>query len=245
MCEVNAWPVPLMHPTLARGEIHIWKTALRQPQAVVKEFESWLSPDELQRAGCFVLEGLRRNFVVARGMLRVLLSRYLQCSPGQIHLAYGPFGKPEVVAGSELSRRLQFNLAHSHELAVFAFTLDDPVGIDLEWMPANMDVLKIASRFFSTSEKTALSSLSAEDQPAAFFQIWTSKEAFIKAIGEGFRYPLESFSVSMNPGQGKIANLQGEMIGWMTHAFSPQAGYAAALAVQTSQPCLQFWSGAG
>ena len=75
------------------------------------------------------------------------------------------------------------------------------VGLDIEFVRDNFNCLEIARRFFSPSEIRTLSALASKLQVAAFFNCWTRKEAFIKALGEGLSYSLDRFSVSLVPGE--------------------------------------------
>jgi len=140
------------------------------------------------------------------------------------------FGKPEL-AGSEI----MFNLSHSHGLALFAVTRGRAIGIDIERIREEMTIGKIARRFFSPAEASALSALPAHQQAEAFFNCWTRKEAWIKARGQGLSIALNSFEVSLAPGEP--ARLRAtrpdpeEASRWSLVALACEPGYAAALAV--------------
>ena len=95
---------------------------------------------------------------------------------------------------------LRFNLAHSHELALYAFTRGREIGVDIEYLRALPDADQIADRFFSARENATLQALPASQRRQAFFNCWTRKEAYIKAIGKGLSQPLDQFEVSLAPG---------------------------------------------
>jgi 4'-phosphopantetheinyl transferase len=123
-----------------------------------------LSPDERTRAARLRFERDRRRFVVARGVLRALLGRYLEIPAGSVRFVYNPFGKPALAP--ELGG-LKFNLSHSADLALIAVAEDAEVGVDVELIREDPDWVEIAG--------------SAQ----AFFSDWTKKEAYVKARGEG------------------------------------------------------------
>lgn len=159
----------------------------------VADYRTLLSPDELERADRYRFEKHRRRFTVARGMLRQHLGRYLNQSPERIVIDVGENGRPYVDAP------LQFNVSHSHEMAVFAFGQVDVVGnvgIDIEHIRTLHDRTAVATRFFSAAEQTALFSYPESEQTAVFFRIWTRKEAYLKALGTGLTRSPRSFSVS-------------------------------------------------
>jgi 4'-phosphopantetheinyl transferase len=121
-------------------------------------------------------------------------------SINELKLAYNRFGKPYLK-----NRRFYFNISHAHGITLCAFSRDREVGIDVEFMHAGINFLEIAERFFSDNEYKELCNVSTKDRLGAFYQCWTQKEAYIKAIGKGFRTPLDSFSV---PIQNKLTLLQ-------------------------------------
>lgn len=159
-----------------------------------------LSADERERAARFHFLKDREHFIAARGLLRLLLSRYLDLPPQQLSFSYSPYGKP-ALAGERDCTSLRFNVSHSHGVALYAFTLEREVGVDVEYIRQDVVGESIAEHFFSAQEVTSLRALPAGVQPQAFFNCWTRKEAFIKARGEGLSFPLDQFDVSLVPGE--------------------------------------------
>jgi 4'-phosphopantetheinyl transferase len=154
-------------------------------------------------------------------------------------MRYGPHGKPHLAG--EFDGALQFNLAHSHELALFAFARGPELGIDLEWLQPLQDLEQIAARFFSPRENAVLRTLPKSQWVQAFFNCWTRKEAYLKATGDGLARPLEHFDVSLAPGKpARLLYVEGdarESERWFLRALTPAPGYAAALAVEEGQHC--------
>jgi 4'-phosphopantetheinyl transferase len=198
------------------------------------DLEASLSPDERRRAARFVFERDRRRFIAARARLRQLLGERLGVSPEKVQLAYSSAGKPSLAPGYE--RDLRFNLSHCEDVAVFAFADGREVGIDVEAVRELEDAGEIAARFFSPAEDEAYRGLPERERPQGFFNCWTRKEAFIKALGSGLSHPLDSFAVSLAPGEParilRAGGVPGERCGWTLQGFVPGPGLVAAVVVQ-------------
>ncbi len=181
---------------LAPGGIHLWWTSLAQPARVVQQLLHTLSPDEQERAASFRHDLHRGRFVVGRGTLRAILSRYTGVAPAALRFAYGENGKPALALPTG-GRRLCFNVSHSDDHALLAFAYDREIGVDLERMRPLDDAEAIAERFFSPEERQALRNLPPEERLGGFYRCWTRKEAVIKAVGGGLAIPLDSFTVTL------------------------------------------------
>jgi 4'-phosphopantetheinyl transferase len=169
-----------------------------------------LSDFESQRASQFVFEEDRIRFVQAHGFLRITLASYLDVAPELLTFAYSSQGKPRLHPGF-FDPRLQFNLSHARDLAVVAVTLDNSVGVDVERIHAMADFEGIARHFFSAAEVKELLMLVGEFRLAGFFRCWTCKEAYLKAIGEGLRVPLDQFRVVVDPNQpARLLSIRGD-----------------------------------
>ena len=174
--------------------------SLDQTQSQIQSFLHTLAADEQARAERFHFERDREHFIVARGVLRAILGRYLNRAPERLSFCYGAHGKP-ALAGEAGADAIRFNVSHSHGVALYAVTRGREVGIDLERIRFDLAVLEIAERFFSRREVATLRTLPTEAQRQAFFRCWTRKEAYIKARGEGLSLPLDQFDVSLAPGE--------------------------------------------
>jgi len=170
--------------TLSRDDVHVWYASLGQPVERVRQLAQILSYDEMMKAERFRFERDRRRFIVSRGVLRTILGRYLGIEPDKVRFRYSPHRKPYLADRFD-SYRLRFNLAHSHELALYAFTRDREIGVDLEYISPMPDMEQIAARFFLARETVALRTTPENQKLEAFFSCWTRKEAYIKASGEG------------------------------------------------------------
>ncbi|MBK8552594.1 MAG: 4'-phosphopantetheinyl transferase superfamily protein [Ignavibacteria bacterium] len=219
--------------TLQENEVHIYHHSIDTPSGGISNFEKLLSEDELKRANRFRFEKDRNHFITGRGLLRIILSRYLDVSPAGINFSYQEKGKPYLKNNS-----LKFNLAHSGGKAVYALTMNNEVGVDLEVMKDLPDALDIASRFFSESEVQEFQSVSEENVKTAFYNCWTRKEAFIKAIGEGLSHPLSDFSVTLKPGDEPkflwMKNRPDEIYEWSLINIDADDNFVSSLAMKAS-----------
>jgi 4'-phosphopantetheinyl transferase len=238
MSEGLTWSEPPASLTLATGEVHVWRLALDQPERVVAEFRETLEANELERASRFHFEKHRRHFMVGRGGLRYLLSRYLDAKPGEFRFSYGAYGKPALV-GEEL----RFNMSHSHGMALFAVAVDRELGVDVEHVRADFASEDIARRFFSRAEVATFNALQTDEQVAAFFRCWTRKEAYIKAIGRGLSEPLDAFDVTLAPGEAAAllrAN-RGDASRWAMFDIDVGDDYAGALGAEAPVTQIRLW----
>ena len=169
---------------LAAGELHLWQASLTvSPERYQPALD--LSVDEVARYARLRSPADRR-FAVARTILRRLLARYLHCEPAAIAFDYGDRGKPELRwSQSSLQPPLRFNLSHSQDVAVYAVAPAGRVGVDVECLRPVPAWAKLASRYFSPQEQQRLSQLAGRAQQREFLRIWTQKEAYVKATGEG------------------------------------------------------------
>ena len=230
--------------TLSDSEVHLFRVNLEQPRWAVSKMSASLSAEEEERAGRFHFQRDRRRFTISRGVLRAVIGRYLEKSPESIRFSYGEQGKPEL-APAMGATPMQFNVAHSRELALIAVTAGAAVGVDIERIRQLDDAGAIAERYFSARESAIFRRLPEDEQEAAFFNCWTRKEAFIKAIGEGLSFPLADFDVAFMPGEParllSIENDAAEARQWSLQALIPWPGYTGAVAARSRRCRLQQW----
>ncbi len=219
----------------ASDEIQVWYASLDRPES---RFQELLSQDERDRAGRFIFERDRIQYIVRRGILRILLGNYLGIEPGLVRINYGKNDKP-ALADTYDSQEMHFNLSHSEGMAIYAFTGNREIGIDIEQIRNIPDMEQIFERFFSPRENEVFSILSESKRKEAFFNCWTRKEAFIKATGDGLSRPLDGFDVSLVPGEpARLLEIEGnseEVSRWSMQDLKGASGFAAALAVKG--PC--------
>jgi len=224
---------------LAADQVHVWQISL----TAAKHSASVLTHDELQRAHRFHFEKDKLRFIAARVALRNILASYLEIPPGEVAFSYTLKGKPELVPHLRKSA-LQFNLSHSCDFAVLALALDSRVGADIEFMNPERATGDIAARFFSPAEVSTLQAVPAGERVDAFFQCWTRKEAYIKALGEGLSLRLASFEVAFGAGVPpallRIGDSSEEASRWSLYDIAAPPGYSAAVAVEGVRHALTF-----
>jgi 4'-phosphopantetheinyl transferase len=199
----------------------------------LRALSAWLSSGERARAARFRLDRDRRRYIVARARLRQYLALRLGMPPQSVRFVYGGNGKP-ALARDAAAADWRFNVSHCGDLAVFAFSLGSDVGIDLEAIHPLAEADDIAARFFSRRESEAYLELAPRDKPLGFFNCWTRKEAFLKALGKGLSLPLGHFDVSLAPGEParllRVRDAPEAPALWRLDSFSPLPGFIAALA---------------
>ena len=233
---------------LGFGDVHVWRASVDLAAEHVDYFQPLLAPDEQARAARFRFPKDRDRFIVAHGILRAMLARYLAVEPGALRFCYSRNGKPSL-AEETGGGTLCFNLSHAHGLALYAVTHGREVGIDVEYIRTDLANEQIAERFFSPREVSTLRSLPTADRLEAFFNCWTRKEAYIKARGDGLSLPLNRFDVSLAPGEpAALVSTPGdppEAYRWSLKALSPGPGYVGALAVRGYSWRLKCWQWPG
>lgn len=238
-----AWLPPPEHLALDADDVHVWRASRVVEEAALGALRATLSPDERQRADRFHFQRDRRDYVSARGMLRDILGRYLDVRPEHVRFAYSSHGKPSPSADMDAGW-LHFNVSHSRGIALCAVARGRDVGVDIEHIREDIESAEIAARFFSRDEQSALARLPSGRRLAAFFDCWTRKEAFIKALGDGLSHPLESFTVSLAPGRSALVHRtdgSGTPARWSLVALAPGHGFAGALAMSGAVRAVHCW----
>jgi 4'-phosphopantetheinyl transferase len=217
------------------NEVHLWRASLEMTHSHVKALEKVLSSDELDRAGRFHVRRDREHFVAGRGILRLILGRYLNIAPTELHFRYGLNGKPEL-AEETAGGFIGFNVSHSQGLALFAVTLGRQVGVDLEYIRGDISVEDLVDQFFSPGEVLAFKALPPDERQRTFFIWWARKEAYLKARGSGLAVDPRGLDLSHITGNSALLPEQSgekkESARYFMIDVDAGAGYAAALAVE-------------
>lgn len=220
---------------LTDSDLHIWCASLNASPENLSYYLSLLSPDEVRRAERFYFERDRNRFIIGHGLLRFLLGGYLNMNPAEIVFVYGEYGKPSLKP-VETNKVLEFNVAHSQDLVLYAFNWDRKVGIDVEYMIPLADMDDFARQFFSPKESQFINSLSGKQKEDAFFKTWTCKEAFMKANGTGLTIPINQVEITLSANEevrlNSIGSDNDELARWHLELFEPISGYQAAMAVE-------------
>lgn len=216
-------------------EVHAtWLDVHAQEASLLKAI---LDENELAQANGLVFAQDRMRFMVRRARLRQLLGQRIGVRPDKVTLLTGPHGKP-ALAPRHAGNLLQFNVSHSGPLAVYALAWGNGVGVDVEALQLFDDSNSLVEQFFSTQEKKAFKEIAAHDRAEAFFNAWTRKEAFVKALGQGLNLALDSFDVAFAPAEAprvmRIDNQPDAHCEWVVSSFAPAPGYVAAVVHHTA-----------
>lgn len=238
--ELEGWQTPGRLLPLADDQVQVWQVRVSEARGALGVFASVLNKDERERAGRYIVEHAREQFIVARGCLRMLLGHVLGMAASAVVLSIGEHGKPGLAGETGI----EFNVAHAKDVILIALRRRVPVGVDVEWMDPAMEVLEIAETTFTEREfdilrKTAV----GKDRLAAFYRCWTQKEGVSKADGRGLLLSPASFEVPIfddkQPGVASRVQIgtSGRVCEQIYGVFALRIGedYIGALATQT--PC--------
>lgn len=218
------------------SEIHVWRINLILPPAEIARLLNILSDDEKKLAAQFHFAHNQRRFVVRRGVLRQLLSAQLGLRPEEIKIISANFQKPKIVAAQNPGG-LQCSASHSGDWALIALAQNCEVGVDVEQHRLLPDAADLVKNFFSDWEIAEFARLSEPARTEGFFNCWTRKEAFVKALGLGLRYPLKQFSVTLTPGQPaallEVADDSAARKKWRMTSLDVAPAHSAALVFET------------
>ena len=179
---------------LKSKEVHFYYANIDEYLQNLDFFLRLLSEDEILRANKFKFLIDKFRFIVSRAILRIMSGYYLKIEARKVVFKYGEFGKPKY----DMTTQIRFNISHSGSMMVLGFARDNEIGVDVEKIKTDFDVLEIAQNFFSNREVKSLLNLPIEQQHRAFYRCWTRKESFIKAKGIGLSFILDSFSISLD-----------------------------------------------
>lgn len=242
------WQPPPQELHLKPNEVYLWCADLATQTFSLEFLQTTLSKDERNRAQRFRFQQDQTRYTVARGCLRLILGRYLNVAAASLRFGYGAQGKPWLMDERGAPHALQFNVAHSGELILYALSWQQEVGIDVELIRVETSYETIAKQFFSPAEVAALRSLPLAEQPQAFFNCWTRKEAYLKARGEGLSFPLDGFAVSLDsqsPVTLQVYKSPDERNRWRLYHLNPKRQYAGAVAAAGQQHTFQYFSTRG
>lgn len=234
--ERGGWSEPPAEITLGPTDVHVWRAGLVQPDNARHELVHILSADERKRMSGFRHERDRQRFAVAHGILRALLSAYVQIPPADLQLLSGAHGKPYLgdLHGGENAR---FSMAHSGDSALFAFARDREVGVDLEEIDGRSIDPFLAERFFAHGEQRSILARPRIERPLAMVRLWTLKEAYLKAVGVGLSQPLDSFEVCLDGDAPRVAARPE----WSLTELAMGPQYVAALCAEGPELQVSCW----
>ena len=232
---MTQWHTREQPDPLRDNEVHLWISTLTATAQRLSYFRSILSSDEKERAHRFRKISDSKRYVIARGLLRWFLASYVGVAPDRLEFTYGLFGKPSL-SNQTSETALTFSVSHSEDQGLFGFARGRRIGVDLEYVRPDVDALTLAKRFFSPDEFRRLRRLPASEQCEAFYCVWTRKEAYLKARGEGLSFGLERVEVSFSPAEPPkiraVAGVRNVSAAWTLKHLSPAPNYLGAAAVE-------------
>jgi 4'-phosphopantetheinyl transferase len=240
----SGWSPGGWEPRLNQQEVHVWRFGIDGTSAEVERLRPLLDENERKRGDRYHFRRDRGRFIIARARLRILLGRYVSAAPQTLRFRYGPMGKPELIAASNETVPC-FSLSHSDGMCVIAVGTRN-VGVDIE-RTRPVESPDSFPGALAPGELAALRAIPASLRQEAFFACWTRKEAWLKARGDGLRFGLDRFEVSVEPDSPPallwVENAPAEVSRWAMHQLCVAPDYRGALAVEGSGcrlRCLDF-----
>jgi 4'-phosphopantetheinyl transferase len=227
--------------SLAPNTVQVWLLPDAQVERTCSALAHTLSPDEQERASRYLRQPHRQRFVARRGMLRWLIARYLGCRPESLRFRLDGLGKPALQRPA--ASALAFSVSQTEGLALLAFAWDCRLGVDVELLRDGVDSAGVGRDIFSCIEQKTLEA-ARPDSAAAFFRIWSRKEALLKALGTGLSDQSASYTTQDDLLQGEPrwrASRSGvPFTGWtfLDLALSPQVRAALAVSRPDAQVSL-------
>ncbi len=217
-------------------QVHVWTAVTAEiSRERLQQYRSLISEDEQARCDRFWQQADRDRFLIARAMVRTMLSRYVPMAPRDWRFRIEEYGRPEVAALPPGAPDLRFNLSHTNGLVACAVTVGRDIGIDVEYVHRSL-THDVAERFFSPQEVLDLRALPSEEQDVVFFDYWTLKESYIKARGLGLTLPLRHFTFLRPPGRAPAIcfapELHDDAASWQFAQFWPTRDHRMAVAVR-------------
>jgi 4'-phosphopantetheinyl transferase len=169
-------------------DVDVWRARLSRVRLSAGELLPLLTQPERKRAGSYRVDSDRTQFVAVRGLLRTLLGGYLARPPASVPLTVPLNGKPE-------TNGIYFNVTHSHDLILFAFSRQGHLGVDVEWTGRRFDPTRMAEHCLTLHELRLWRRLAAAGRRRQFFRSWVRKEAVVKASGLGLTVRLDELDV--------------------------------------------------
>ncbi|WP_193222343.1 4'-phosphopantetheinyl transferase family protein [Alkalilimnicola sp. S0819] len=219
---------------LALGDAYLGHLPLETvPEARWPALEALLDAAERERAARFHFDHDRRAYIAAHALLRATLSALTGLGAPDLRFSLNVYGKPELVPAPGVPP-YRVNLSHTRGLAAVAVSLEQDVGVDVEWLGRRPPGLALADRYFAPSECAWLAARPEADRHEALLTLWTLKEAYIKAVGLGLSLPLDAFAFELEPLTIRFsAQIEDRPERWCFQRYRPTAEHLMALALRT------------
>ncbi len=222
-------------PQLRKGEIHLWTASLVPSQETIESFDLFF-PLRKEKGILLKFESKQHGYIITQAVLRVLISAYLDIEPADVILVASKKGKPFLINEPSLF----FNISNSHEICVYAFSRDAEVGIDIEKIRELPDIDQLIEKNLTSREKSYFLK-NPEHKLSLFFQFWTFKESYLKAIGEGMRLTPENLEFSLEDGNIRLRSVKYgfEATDWQFKGFTRDGNYTGTLTYKGSETVIR------
>ena len=239
--------------TEASPPVQIWRLRLNDLNGdPVETLRPLTVPAEHARARRYRFDADRHRHLAGRGLARFALSRQYDCAPQALSIMEGAHGKPKLQEPPSAPPTLHFNIAHTEDVVVVAVSRAHPVGIDVESRHRDADTDALARRVLTETERRRWQERPAPDQPAAFFHLWTCKEAFLKATGCGLQRAPDTVEctfdgdtvTTLTDAGGPPSSSDASAARWTVHPFLASAGVVGAVVYKHEGPASLAWTDA-
>jgi 4'-phosphopantetheinyl transferase len=218
--------------------VHLARSETIAPGLLDRRVTTWLAAGERERLERFRVEDARTQFAIAHVLLRGVLSRYADVAPADWAFAAGPHGRPEIAAPRQWVGRLRFNLSHTRGLVACGVTLGRDLGVDVERTDRVAHVESVARRFFAPSEAELVLAAAEVERRRRFFELWTLKEAYVKARGLGLALSLQSFAFRLDAAAPRLERTPADddPAAWQFDLQHRETGHVVAVAARGGVP---------
>lgn len=206
------------------GQVVVWWMAIDEV-ATRPRWMAVLDAEERAKAARFRFDADRRQYVAGHALVRMMLASFRGVAAADLRFDRDRLGRPELDDG----RGLRFSLSHTRRLVACAVAAGDAVGLDVEADDPARPVDDLARSFFTPAE----ADLVAVGGGDAFLRLWTLKEAFVKATGEGLARPLDSFAFSLDP--IRVDDHSGAADGWGFAQIRPRPDHVLSVALRRAE----------
>lgn len=232
------WNTAQYPPDILPDQVHVWRIRLDGVENRDEDLTAVLSAEERERALRFHFDQHRSRFIRTHGILRIILSKYTGVEVEKLTFGAGSHGKPFLEA--DQNREIRFNLSHSGDLMILGIAKDRELGVDVELINEKVEWQQIAVNYFNAYEMEKISCLPDwAEQLRAFYRVWTMKEAYLKARGDGLAGGLDKAVVNLEPDNLDIfLSLPGgedEKRRWQVITFHPATGACGAVVALKGQ----------
>ena len=228
---------PVQTPVqLSPATVYLWFSFVDEikDKQLLADYLDLLPASEIEKYRSYRFDRHRKRYLIGRALLRTVLSHCTGLAPNHIEISREDHGRPYILP-SAMTSPPQFSLSYTDGLVAAALTAECIVGIDVEHTEKEIDYIEISENYFSTPEYWELKQLPEDQRKKRFFELWTLKEAYVKAQGRGLHIPLDEVSFHLRdemkdpPNQYSILSEDG--LYFQLRSFTPSEFHSASFCV--------------